>query len=182
MLNLCLSVRICLKLYLSLCSKITICVLQLKFVETIKWWLEITKLRVTPSCLPQRCRVKYPVGVSAWTGTFCFCSLQANERITSCWKRFGIQFWNPWHLVFNRFKADRNSMSPFTVKCCPLSERALLCWKVSRSRPFILLIKRGRWAWSVGGMILTKEKRNTGRETWFTATLSTTNLTWTDKG
>jgi len=31
-------------------------------------------------------------------------------------------------------------------------------------------------------VILTKEKRSTGRETCFTATLSTTNLTWTDLG
>jgi len=35
MLNLCLAVRICLKLHFGLCLKMTTCVLQLKFVETI---------------------------------------------------------------------------------------------------------------------------------------------------
>ena len=36
-----------------------------------------------------------------------------------------------------------------------------------------------KWAWGIGGVILTREIRSTQRKTWPNAALSTTNPTWT---
>jgi len=50
-------------------------------------------------------------------------------------------------------------------------------------RPVLLPVRarcRRRWLWSTGGMILTGENRSTRKKTCLRATLSTTNLTWTE--
>ena len=85
---------------------------------------------------------------------------------------------------------------PFTNHCYPLLPIATLCYpllpdsrkstpfqKVPTFRAFVLLVRatcRWRRAWSIGGVLLTRKNRNTSRQTCPTATLSTTNLTWTD--
>ena len=73
----------------------------------------------------------------------------------------------------------------FAVQCSPIYDRALLCSKVARFRPLVLLVRATcgwRWLWSKCGMILTGENWSTGRESCHSATLSTTNLTRTDLG
>jgi len=54
--------------------------------------------------------------------------------------------------------------------------------KVFRLLPFAHLERatcRWRWAWSTGGMILTGENRSTGRKACPSASVFTTNITWT---
>ena len=60
-------------------------------------------------------------------------------------------------------------------------------WKVPRFRPFVLLVWvtcKWIWEWSIGGMIQRRKNLITGirRETCPHASLSTTNLAWTDLG
>ena len=56
-------------------------------------------------------------------------------------------------------------------------------WKVSRFCPFVLLVRatrRRRWVWSIGGMTLTRENRASRTKPCPSATMPTTNLTWTE--
>jgi len=39
-----------------------------------------------------------------------------------------------------------------------------------------------KWAWNIGGVILSRENRCSGRKTYASATVSTTNLIWTGQG
>jgi hypothetical protein len=57
--------------------------------------------------------------------------------------------------------------STFISKTPPIIERALLCLKVPRLRPFVLIIATCTWKWqcSIGTMILTGDNWSTGRET-----------------
>ena len=71
----------------------------------------------------------------------------------------------------------------FSLQCfwCP---RALLCLKVPRLHPFVLVVTvvlSCRWLWCIGRMILTGENRSTRKEIQPIATLSTTNWTWTGR-
>jgi hypothetical protein len=65
----------------------------------------------------------------------------------------------------------------------PISERALLCWKVPRYRPFVLVLRvRCTWVWIISGKVLTGKTRRTGRQNCPIATLFTNSLTRADVG
>jgi hypothetical protein len=70
----------------------------------------------------------------------------------------------------------------FPVQCSRTSLRTLLCSKDPGLRPLVLMVRvvlRWRWVWSTDGMILRGKHRTTCTKTCFSATLYTTNPTWT---
>jgi hypothetical protein len=60
--------------------------------------------------------------------------------------------------------------------------RLCLCGTGSLTGPLSISRMIHEWIWSNGGIILTGENRRTRRKTCPSATLSTTNPTWTDLG
>jgi hypothetical protein len=67
----------------------------------------------------------------------------------------------------------------------PDFQNSISLWKVPSLNMFVVSVRatsRFRWEWSIGGMILTRQNRNTRRKTCPSATLSTTNLTRADLG
>jgi hypothetical protein len=65
--------------------------------------------------------------------------------------------------------------------CCD-GVRLCLCGTVPLTDPLSISQMIQEWIWSSGGMILTGENRRTWRKSCPSATLSTTNRTWTDLG
>jgi len=63
--------------------------------------------------------------------------------------------------------------------------KELCFWKVPGLSPFVLPSRvtcKLRWAWSIGGIVSTRETRIMRRKTCPSAILSNTNLTWTEVG
>ena len=139
--------------------------------------------------------------ISSLASSVCACCMNAHQRIVERVERDGegeqktnfvlvlqsqlgedtikppkAPFWCHLHPV--TLQRLKNVTYIFSYTTLPDFRRASL-------RPLVLQAKAtciGRWIWSNCGMILTKETRNTRRKTISSATLSATNLTWTDLG
>ena len=105
---------------------------------------------------------------------------QTNDDVARC--RDGLWQWSvgarTWHLL-TKFGEVLTSVAVFwDVTPCRLVRRySIAFWKVPRLRPY-----RWRRVWIIGGMTLTERSQSTRIETCPSATLFTTNLTWTDLG
>jgi hypothetical protein len=86
-------------------------------------------------------------------------------------------------IVFTWLFKDKVNVRSYPL--LPDFRKSITFLKIPRFRPFVLLVTAAcRWisVWSIRGMIWTRENLSTRRETCLSATLSTTNLTWTDLG
>jgi len=85
--------------------------------------------------------------------------------------------------MYNTSPLQTTKVKALFYPMLPAFRNSIAFCNVPRIRWFVLLVRamcRCRWVWSNGWMILTGEERSNRRKTRPSATLSTTNLTWTD--